>query len=284
MKLNFVKMQGTGNDFIMVDYDFSDQEFSEIAKKLCDRNFGIGADGLIAVLPAKRKINDYKMRIFNQDGSEAEMCGNGIRCFTHYLKKIKNINQKIFSIETMAGVIKPELISSNQRKSIIDVKMGSPSFSPEDIPIKVKNKFKSVDDYLISIDDKKFKVNCVSMGNPHTVIFVKDLNDQLPQKWGKLIENYPIFPERTNVEFIKILSNSKIKMEVWERGNGRTLACGTGACAAVAVGIKNKNLAKRVQVQLPGGSLMIDWTEESMWMRGPAVTVFKGCIEINTQF
>jgi diaminopimelate epimerase len=283
MEIKFVKMQGTGNDFIMIEnQEFSSSKLSKLAIKLCDRHYGVGGDGLIAILPATDNQNDYQMRIFNQDGSEAEMCGNGIRCFSHYLNTIKNYEKDCYKIETKAGTIKCEILTSKQRESIVRVNMGRPSFSPDDIPIKVNDTSTPVEDYLISIDKKEFKLNCVSMGNPHSVIFVKKTDKQYPQNWGKSIENLPIFPEKTNVEFIEVISRKEVKMEVWERGSGRTLACGTGACAAAVVGINKGVLDEQVKLRLPGGPLIIEWLKPQVMMTGPAVTILKGSIELDS--
>ena len=282
MNIDFIKMQGTGNDFIMIDdLELTCNDYSEIASIVCDRHFGIGGDGLIVNIPLKDKTVDYEMKIFNSDGSEAEMCGNGIRCFTHYLRTFKGIAKNNFNIKTLAGIIKSEIIDYKPKRSLVKVDMGSPSFLSKDIPITVEKETTVVEDYTISINDQQFSINCVSMGNPHCVIFVKNTSKYLAKKWGPAIEKHHLFPENTNVEFIEIMNDSKIKMEVWERGSGRTLACGTGACASAVMGIKKDFLNKKVKVELPGGNLDIEWTGENVMMSGPAETVFKGSLSLD---
>jgi len=277
--IDFVKMHGTGNDFIMLNR--LDDKISislKIARELCDRHTGIGGDGLIFILPAENKNNDYKMRIFNSDGSEAEMCGNGIRCFTHYLISENITDKKKLKIETKAGLIKPEIIKTEGNSSLVRVNMGRPQFEPDKIPALIKSNINYIHDYKLNIDNNIFKINCVSMGNPHTIIFTNNIKDINLNKWGKKIENHPMFPEKTNVEFVEIYDNTRIKVRVWERGAGITLACGTGACATVASGIKNNLLDKKVTVHLPGGDLFIDWSGDNIYMTGPARSIFKGKI------
>ena len=285
MNLSYSKMHGTGNDFIIIDLinkNYQIKCLNKLAKKLCERHFGVGGDGLICVLPCDEKNNDFKMRIFNTDGSEAEMCGNGIRCFAHFVKENNLTNKKRLKVETLAGVIKPEILEYNQGKSMVKVNMGKPLFKPQDIPVKIDqekpSKLDFIEDYPLKIQEKKFNINCVSMGNPHSVIFDEDIENIDIKKWGSKIETHNIFPEKTNVEFIKIIDASEIEMKVWERGSGITLACGTGACASVVAGIKKGLLNKEVTVHLPGGDLNIKWPGNSnnVLMTGPAETVFTG--------
>jgi len=293
-------MQGTGNDFILINQlqNKNITNYKKAAITLCENHFGIGADGLIILLSPENKENDYKMRIFNADGSEAEMCGNGIRCFAHYIYSKNFSGKKTLNIETGAGIIKPEIIHNNKHTGKIKVNMGSPEFRADKIPVLINHNTDSgiqvksdsstelkskadtiINDYPIKVGDKKFEINCVSMGNPHTIIFVNNLEAIELKKWGKIIENMNIFPEKTNVEFVKIIDQNKIKMKVWERGSGITLACGTGACASVVAGIKKELLNNKVEVQLPGGKLWIEWSgqkNDPVKMIGPAVTVFEG--------
>ena len=285
----FTKIQGTGNDFIMIDCLKScnnDNKLQKYAAKLCDRHFGIGGDGIILMLPPDKEENDYKMRIFNTDGSEAEMCGNGIRCFTHYLTTNNLTEKKQLNIETRAGIIKPKVLKNRKYFSMIEVNMGKPDFTPENIPIKINNLTDDfIEDFKIKFDSQTFKINCVSMGNPHTVIFVKDFSNLKLKKWGRKIEHMKIFPEKTNVEFIRIINREKIEMKVWERGSGITLACGTGACASVIAGIKKELLNNKVKVLLPGGKLWIEWSgqkNDPVKMTGPAAIVFEGKISSNS--
>jgi diaminopimelate epimerase len=257
--MKFVKMHGTGNDFILIDSRKESLEGLDLAKfaiKLCDRHYGIGADGLLVVYPSKSA--DARMKVVNSDGSEAEMCGNGIRCFAKYLFETAEPKKEIFSIETAAGVIIPSIIQHNGRTAVIEVDMGE----PHDIkPASVK----------------KYDATLVSMGNPHCVIFVKDLNAVKLDADGPEIENMKMFPNRTNVEFVKVENRNEITVRVWERGAGETLACGTGACASVVAAVNEDLTAKDVLVHLPGGNLEIEWQADGhVILRGPAETVFEG--------
>lgn len=273
----FTKMQGTGNDFVMINgFEYQVNMTAELTEKICDRHFGIGGDGVIIILPPDNKENDYKMRIYNSDGSEAEMCGNGIRCFAHFLRENGMTNKKCLKIETLAGIIKPEIIQTEERESIIKVNMGVPKFKPTEIPVRVDMSYDYIREYKIGVKDKKISINCVSMGNPHSIVFVDDFKKYNPEEYGPLIEEHSIFPEKTNVEFIKIINREEIIMKVWERGTGITLACGTGATASVVAGIKNGILDNKVSVHLPGGDLAIEWNGKEAYMTGPAKTVFKG--------
>lgn len=283
MTISFTKMHGTGNDFILInDYqkkNIKSTSYNNLAKELCQRHFNVGADGMILVLPPEKSMADFKMRIFNSDGSEAEMCGNGIRCFSHFLHLERLTEKEKLKIETLAGIIKPEILEGKENKKQVKVNMGKPLFQPSEIPINIEDK-KRIYNYPLSIDKREFKINCVSMGNPHTVIFGEDPTTLNISEVGKKIEQHELFPEKTNVEFIEIINSSEINMKVWERGSGITLACGTGACAAVAAGIKNGLLEKNVTVHLPGGDLQIQWAseEENIYMTGPSQFVYEGKI------
>lgn len=260
--MHFAKMHGAGNDFVIIN-TFSENiqdNYSELAIKLCDRNFGIGADGLIFVLPSEK--NDIKMRIFNPDGSEPEMCGNGIRCFARFVYEEGIVQKKIIEVETLAGTIIPEIITENDKVTGIKVDMGTPEFN---LPRTVE--FAGMD----------FEITTVNMGNPHCVIFVEDLSKIDVSKWGPVIEKDPMFPNKTNVEFVQVINESKMKMKVWERGAGITLACGTGACATLVAGVINNKTNNKAEVVLSGGTLIIDWPEKKkIYMTGPAELVFKG--------
>lgn len=281
--IRFTKMQGLGNDFIIIDFEeykklnIEQEDLPEIAKKLCDRNFGIGADGLIIVNP-NTKETDIGWFFYNSDGTTAQMCGNGVRCFARYIYDKKLINKKIFSIETLAGVIVPELIEENTVK----VNMSKPILEPEKIPAKVENNL----NFDITAGDRTFKANAVSMGNPHCIIFTDEDTKQMALKYGSQIETHAIFPEKTNVEFIKILSRNEMNLDVWERGCAITLACGTGACASVVAAILNNLCDNKVKVNLPGGRLIIEWdgslndTNKDVFMSGPAEYSFTGEINI----
>lgn len=279
-KIRFTKMQGLGNDFIILDFEEYKKvsiEKSELAKKLCDRNFGVGADGLIIINP-DTKNTDIGWFFYNSDGTIAEMCGNGIRCFAKYVYEKKIVDKKVFTVETEAGTIIPEIIDENTVK----VNMGNPILEPKKIPVLSQNNL----NFEILADDKIFKANAVSMGNPHCIIFTDDDTKKLALKYGRHIETHKMFPEKTNVEFVKILSRSEVNIDVWERGCGITLACGTGACATVTAGILNDLLDKKVKVNLPGGSLTIEWEgdiknpQKDIYMYGRADYSFTGEIEV----
>ena len=286
MKINFVKMHGLGNDFILIDCinkSFGDSSFlSYLAKKLCDRNFGIGADGLILILPSSKA--DLRMRIFNYDGSEAQMCGNGIRCFAKYAYENKLVLKNKFTVETLAGIITPELIFQdlkNKKVLRIKVDMGIPKLRRREIPMIGEDTPTVVGERLKINSEQTFKITCVSMGNPHCITFVDDVQSIPVDKIGPKIENHSLFPEKTNAEFIQVLNRKEINFRVWERGVGETLACGTGACAALVASVLNKKTDREATIHLPGGDLDIHWAnDEHIYMTGPAELVFKGKMEI----
>jgi len=275
--MNFVKMEGLGNDFI-ITHEISAGTVQSVAKQaiwLCNRRRGIGGDGIIFVLPSSRA--DFKMRIINSDGSEAEMCGNGIRCFAHYVREMRLTDLSHLTIETASGNICTEIISDE----MVKVNMGSPKLEAKSIPV-VQNSGRVISKNL-DVGDRSFTINAISMGNPHAVIYADELTDQLVASYGSLIEHHPFFPKRTNVEFVKVQSTNEISMRVWERGCGETQACGTGACAAVVSGIINKLHGTDIQVHLPGGDLHVQWSgdeSDPVFMTGPAKRVYDGKIEV----
>ena len=279
-KIKFTKMQGLGNDFVLVDYEEiknSDIPLSELATRMCDRKFGIGADGLIVVNPDDMKSNtDVCWRILNSDGSEPQMCGNGMRCFAQYVFNHGLVKEKKFSVNTLAGTIIPEVLDND----LVRVNMGKPILEAEKIPVK-SNLFPVLNDTL-QAEDRTFQFSAVSMGNPHCLIFTDENTEELAIKYGSSIENNPIFPEKTNVEFIKVISEKHIKINVWERGCGITLACGTGACASTVAAILNNLTENKVKADLPGGTLTIEWAGNSIdkdndvFMTGSAKVVFEG--------
>jgi diaminopimelate epimerase len=307
LKINFTKMHGLGNDFILIDCLKQDCRFTppqsppcqggdmggypsevgELAKRLCNRRFGIGADQVLVL--ERSSVADFKMIIFNADGSEVEMCGNGIRCLAKYIWDRNLSDKDILNIETLAGIIKP-----GKAGNLVRVDMGEPIFEPEKIPVIPphpplekggRGGFKKggqgrIKDYPIKIADVEFNITCVSMGNPHAIIVVDDLSGLPVTYYGPMIENHPIFPKRTNVEFTEVLNPVEIKLRVWERGSGETMACGTGASAAT-VALNIKGLTRRnVTVHLLGGDLFIEWAGDNhVYMTGPAVEVFEGIIE-----
>ena len=249
MGIKITKMQGCGNDFVILDYEEYKKtglEMPEIAKKLCDRNFGIGADGLI-IPNTNTEDTDIGWFFYNSDGSTAQMCGNGMRCFAKYVYDNKLVDKKVFSVETLAGVIKPELLENG----FVKVNMGTPILEHSKIP------FCGADE--LTVLDKTFKITPVSMGNPHCVTIVDENPMDYAKKYGPYVEKHEFFPEKTNTEFVKVLSREEIDMCVYERGCGITLACGTGACASVVVTVLNNLTEQKVKVNLLGGSVIIEW-------------------------
>jgi diaminopimelate epimerase len=277
-KLNFIKMEGLGNDFIVIHCS-SNESIQHIVKqcvKLCDRRRGIGADGIIFILPSKKA--DFKMRIFNSDGSEAEMCGNGVRCCKLYVQSLHLSKKQSVTFETKAGIISTESV----KKDLVRVNMGKPILESSRIPTMKKDCQVIMHD--LQVDCKLFKITAVSMGNPHAVVYVDEITDEHVSFWGPKIEKHLFFPKKTNVEFIKVLSNKEIQMRVWERGCGETLSCGTAACASVVAGIINNLHGNKVKVHLLGGDLLVEWDGKEtspVYMTGPAIIVFKGILELN---
>ncbi len=275
-------MQGLGNDFIVVDavnQNLDDLNLPDLSQRLCDRHFGIGADGLILVLPSDH--SDFKMRIFNADGSEPQMCGNGIRCFARFVYENGLIEKEVFSVETLAGVIVPALILRDGKVQLIEVDMGPATLERSKIPMRGEHATQVVAE-PVEVDGVSYPVTAVSMGNPHAVIFVDNLKDIDIEKIGPKFEHHALFPERTNTEFVQVLAPNEAVMVVWERGSGETLACGTGACAVTVAGVLNGKLDRKSLIHLPGGDLSIEWqaSDNHVMMTGPAVTVFKGEVTI----
>lgn len=271
----FTKMQATGNDFIILNYleDKLEYSYKLLAEFMCNRHFGIGADGILIV--EKSSKADFKMRIFNKDGSEAEMCGNGIRCFSKYVYEKGLIHKEKFKIETLAGIKDIELNIEGNTVVHITVNMGEPEFDFSKIPVlslQGKNKEK--------INIEGYEVYPISMGNPHAVCFVDNLDEINIEELGEKIENYKFFPNKTNVEFVKIVNENQIKVRVWERGVGETLACGTGACAASIISKKYKSTNCELTVELLGGKLKTGYNDKEIKLIGPAEFVFEGKIEI----
>lgn len=277
-KLEFTKMHGIGNDYIYIDVAknkdlkeiFTRYSIGALVRYLSNRNFGIGGDGVIFI--EKSIIADFKMRIFNSDGTEAEMCGNGIRCFAKYIYDQKLTEKDILKIETLAGIkeVKKEKHILEPSKETIEqyvVKMGKPII---------------FGNLSISVLDKNIQLTKILIGNPHAVIFTKDIENIPIKKYGPLIENHKYFPQKTNVEFVEILENNLIKMRVWERGSGETFACGTGSCAAVVAGVSNNLIKRDVKVLLRGGELDINWDKKTnnIYMKGMATKVYDGIMEI----
>lgn len=270
--MNFVKMQGLGNDFIIIEDMKKEIQFtSSQIIQLCDRHFGIGADGLILVRPSN--IYDIKMKFYNQDGTEAAMCGNGVRCFAKYVYSYNIVHKDDFNIETNAGKISTKV--SNDR---VQVNMGKAKFDPKFIPVNIESD-KVIDEKLY-INEKEILFSSILMGVPHTIIEVNDVSKYPVKEMGPLIENNDLFPAKTNVNFVQILNNKKVKMITWERGVGLTMACGTGACAVASILREKKKIKDQVLINVPGGVLTIKFNQENIFMIGPAQEVFKGTINI----
>ncbi len=277
--IKFTKMHGLGNDYVYIDCTKKelDEDIQELAKKMSNRHFGIGSDGIILI--CKSKIADFKMRMFNYDGSESEMCGNGIRCVGKFVYDKGLTNKEELKIETLAGIKILKLNIENNKVKTINVDMGEPILDPKQIPV-ISEENPTIH-LTVEALNKKFECACVSMGNPHAIIEVEKTDEFEIEKYGPELEINDKFPNKANIEFIQIIDEGHIKMRVWERGAGETLACGTGACAVcVSSNLKGKTNNK-VEVQLLGGNLQIEWNKENnhVYMTGPAKTVFEGTWE-----
>lgn len=274
MIIPFTKMHGIGNDFIVVDCRTNPlPDPKAFAIRYCDRRFGIGADQLLLLYPSS--VGDFKMLIFNADGSEVEMCGNGIRCFAKYIWDRKISDKAVLDVETLAGIIRPE-----RAGDMVKVDMGVPILDPVRIPVNLAGEGPVID-HPVEAGGRTFKATFVSMGNPHAVIFLDEDVTKFPvDTYGPAIENHPLFPKRTNVEFVNRVSDTELVMRVWERGSGITLACGTGATATGIAAMVKKLTQKRVTVHLLGGDLVIEWADNGRaYMTGPAEEVFEGTIK-----
>lgn len=298
MNISFTKMHGLGNDFIVIDGRFLNKiNYKALALKYCERNFGIGADGIIVL--EKSKTADFKMIIYNADGSRPQICGNGLRCLAKYIYDKGLSKNNPLNIETDAGIKTAKLFIKNKKITSIEISLGEPIFDPRLIPVNPPSprrgegvKHKKIFNYPLKINNQSFKINCVSMGNPHCVIFSSSLSLS-PAGRGlgegdiltcaETISNHPTFPQKTNVEFVEIVNKSHINVFVYERGAGTTLACGTGAAASAVISILIKNLNRKLKVTLPGGDLFVRWDKKTneVYLKGHAETVFKGMIDIN---
>ena len=273
----FTKWQGCGNDFVLFDCLQDDiEDYASVARKVCDRHYGVGADGILVVLPSAQA--DFRMRIFNTDGSEAEMCGNGIRCFARYLYDFGLTKETRFTVETGAGILVPEIVLDGDTVKGIKVDMGEPHLLGEEIPVVGFDGSKVIDKSM-SVDGQEYHFTAVSMGNPHCVIFVDDAENFPIYELGHKFEEHALFPKKTNTEFVEVKDRQHVRMRVWERGAAVTLACGTGSCATVVAGILNGKLDRdaATEVELDGGKLSIHWANDNhVFMTGPAELVFSG--------
>lgn len=273
--MKFTKMEGLGNDYVYVNcFRETVDNPSEVAKKVSDRHFGIGSDGLILIRPSE--VADFRMDMYNADGSQAEMCGNGIRCVAKYVYDYGLTDKTSISIETLAGIKYLDLQVTDGKVPLITVNMGSPELVPDKIPVISDSK--RVVDEPIEVDGTTYKMTCVSMGNPHCIVFVEDTASFPLETVGPLFENHERFPKRVNTEFIQLLDRKTVNMRVWERGSGETLACGTGACASAVACILNGLTEDEITLHLLGGDLIVRWDQQDnlVYMTGPAQVVFDG--------
>ena len=270
-------MHGLGNDFVVVEAlaePLDEAKLPDIARKVNDRKFGIGGDGLLLVLPSK--VADFKMRMLNPDGSEAEMCGNGIRCFAKYVHDRKLITEPQVKVETLDGVKVLKMQLRSGKVETVRVDMGTPHLLRSEIPMRGDDNGRVVAERL-KVEGQTFEITAVSMGNPHVIIFEDNVANFPVAKWGPLIENHKSFPQRTNVHFVQICNNGEITVRTWERGAGETLACGTGACACAVACVLNNKTGRTLTANLPGGELRIEWLGDNrVMMTGPAEEVFEG--------
>lgn len=278
--MKFTKMHGIGNDYVYVNcFQEEVKNPSEVAKYVSDRHFGIGSDGLILIKPSK--VADFQMDMYNADGSQGEMCGNGIRCVAKYVYDYGLTDKESISVETLAGIKHLELTIENGKVSLVKVNMGAPELLPEKIPVIAEGE-RAVN-VPLEVENTEYHMTCVSMGNPHCVIFMdKDVRELNLEAIGPDFENHKRFPKRINTEFVNVIDNHTLRMRVWERGSGETLACGTGACATAVAAILNGHVQNEITVHLLGGDLKIQWEggNAPVYMTGPATTVFDGVIEL----
>lgn len=281
MKLAFTKMEGCGNDYVYVNgftQSVPEEDKPALVRRLSDRHFGIGSDGVIFINPAKEA--DFEMEMWNADGTRSEMCGNGIRCVARYVYDFGLTDQKEFSIVSAGKVKYMTLYEQDGQISAVRVNMGQPILEAEQIPVRADHS--PVINVPIDVQGKEYRMTCVSMGNPHAVVFVDSTEDFPLEQVGPYFENHPCFPNRTNTEFVQVIDRGRVRMRVWERGTGETLACGTGCCATAVACVLNGLTDNAITVEVLGGELRIEWDRENnlVWMTGPATVVFSGEIEI----
>ncbi|MBR1816077.1 MAG: diaminopimelate epimerase [Lachnospiraceae bacterium] len=282
--MKFTKMEGLGNDYVYVNcFEERVENPSELSIKISDRHFGIGSDGLILIKPSD--IADFTMEMYNADGSQSEMCGNGIRCVGKYVYDYGLTDKEDITVETLAGIKYLKLFVEDGKVSKVTVNMGAPILEPKKVPVNISMLPAGLDmvkDYPINVDGKVYNTTCVSMGNPHSVVFIDDTDTFPLEEIGPKFENHEFFPRKVNAEFLQIVDRNYAKMRVWERGSGETLACGTGTCASVVAAVLNGLTDDEVTVKLLGGELLIKWDrdENVVYMTGPAKVVFDGVIEV----
>ena len=277
--MKFTKMEGCGNDYVYVNgFEEKIDNPNEVAIAVSDRHFGIGSDGLIIINPSE--VADFKMCMYNADGSEGKMCGNGIRCVAKYVYDFKLTDKDVITVETLSGIKTLKLNVENGKVKTVRVNMGAPILECDKVPVKYDDE--KMINKPVKVDGKTFNTTCVSMGNPHAVTFINDTDNLEIEKIGPKFENNEIFPDKVNTEFIQIIDKKTVKMRVWERGSGETFACGTGACASVVASVLNRLTENKVTVKLLGGELEIEYNqdENTVYMTGPARVVFTGEYDI----
>lgn len=282
MKIKFTKMQGCGNDYVYVNcMDKLIDNPGRVSQYISDRHFGIGSDGLILICPSD--VADFGMAMYNADGSEGKMCGNGVRCIAKYVYEYGLTDKEQITLETKSGIKYIDMDIEDGKVRMVKVDMGAPVLKPAEIPVKADSSMDSFINQPLNVNGRTFMVTCVSMGNPHAVVFIDDTKNLDIRKYGPEFETHPAFPEQVNTEFVQVISRSEINMRVWERGSGETLACGTGTCASVVACVLNGKTDEKVTVHLLGGDLLIEYNKDNgtVWMTGPAEIVFDGEIELD---
>lgn len=278
--MKFTKMHGCGNDYVYVNcFKETIENPNEAAKFVSDRHFGIGSDGMICIHPSDKA--DFRMAMYNSDGTEGAMCGNGVRCIAKYVYDYGLTDKTTITIETKGGIKELDLTVEDGKVTWVNVDMEAPVLDADKIPVIYDEENKVIDKPVL-VDGREYRITCVSMGNPHGVVFVDSVDDLDIEKLGPMFEHHPMFPDRVNTEFIQVVDDHTIRMRVWERGAGETLACGTGACASAYASYLNKKTGKKVLVHLLGGDLQIEYDEEkhTIFMKGPATKVFDGEIDL----
>ena len=278
--MKFTKMHGCGNDYVYVNcFKETIENPNEAAKFVSDRHFGIGSDGMICIHPSDKA--DFRMAMYNSDGTEGAMCGNGVRCIAKYVYDYGLTDKTTITIETKGGIKELDLTVEDGKVTWVNVDMEAPVLDADKIPVIYDEENKVIDKPVL-VDGREYRITCVSMGNPHGVVFVDSVDDLDIEKLGPMFENHPMFPDRVNTEFIQVVDDHTIRMRVWERGAGETLACGTGACASAYASYLNQKTGNKVLVHLLGGDLQIEYDEEkhTIFMKGPATKVFDGEIDL----